>query len=441
MLTQKNQDKSYTSEAVGNRVAQKKSKNAIHQLMDNRKEAVIQQQLIDKPIQKKPNNTGLPDTLKSGIENLSGYAMDDVKVHYNSNKPAQLNAHAYAQGTDIHVASGQEKHVPHEAWHVVQQKQGRVQPTTSVNGAQVNDNVGLETEADVMGAKAAQLQIKSQSLNKKEDNNDTKQLKIISNLKQSRSTIHQLKYEWSDIGEDGVLMGADEKHVIKLGGYDSLAVPLDKLGAQFGFTIANAEIVTNKDPKWELVTKAVKEVGGWNKEGSDTPKTEALVMDKLEGKPLHKTINSITTVNPDNPTKSELEKIKKMCFDLGKMLVMDLLTRNNDRFNLVNFDDELLATDEEKVVTDNWRRWEANEGNMLVNEETGNVNPIDSQFTPATDESQYADNVAELLTEKIDELVASGIIILEGHNWGKKGYAKTAFKEGIEQGIKYLMTM
>jgi hypothetical protein len=35
--------------------------------------------------------------------------MDDVKVHYNSAKPAQLNAHAYAQGTDIHIASGQEK--------------------------------------------------------------------------------------------------------------------------------------------------------------------------------------------------------------------------------------------------------------------------------------------------------------------------------------------
>ncbi len=51
-----------------------------------------------------PNNTGLPDNLKSGIESLSGYSMDNVKVHYNSDKPAQLNAHAYAQGTDIHVA-------------------------------------------------------------------------------------------------------------------------------------------------------------------------------------------------------------------------------------------------------------------------------------------------------------------------------------------------
>jgi hypothetical protein len=107
------------------------------------------------PIQKVENNTGLPDNLKSGIENLSGYSMDDVKVNYNSDKPAQLNAHAYAQGTDIHLASGQEKHLPHEAWHVVQQKQGRVKPTMQMKGkVKVNDDVGLEKEADVMGAKA-----------------------------------------------------------------------------------------------------------------------------------------------------------------------------------------------------------------------------------------------------------------------------------------------
>lgn len=80
-------------------------------------------------LQKKENNTGLPGTLKSGIENLSGISMDDVKVHRNSDKPAQLNAHTYAQGTDIHLGAGQEKHLPHEAWHVVQQKQGRVLPT------------------------------------------------------------------------------------------------------------------------------------------------------------------------------------------------------------------------------------------------------------------------------------------------------------------------
>jgi hypothetical protein len=103
-----------------------------------------------------PNNTGLPDHLKNGIESLSGISMERVKVHYNSARPAQLNALAYAQGTDIHLAPGQEKHLPHEAWHVVQQAQGRVQPTMQMkDGAPVNDDAGLEHEADVMGARAS----------------------------------------------------------------------------------------------------------------------------------------------------------------------------------------------------------------------------------------------------------------------------------------------
>lgn len=101
------------------------------------------------------NKTGMPQQLKSGIEQLSGFAMDDVKVHYNSDKPAQLQAHAYAQGTEIHLATGQEKHLAHEAWHVVQQKQGRVKPTMQLKGkVNINDDAGLEKEADVMGERA-----------------------------------------------------------------------------------------------------------------------------------------------------------------------------------------------------------------------------------------------------------------------------------------------
>jgi GNAT superfamily N-acetyltransferase len=98
---------------------------------------------------------GLPGQLKSGIESLSGLSMGHVKVHYNSDKPAQLHAHAYAQGDEIHVGPGQEHHLPHEAWHVVQQAQGRVKPTLQMkDGLPVNDDVGLEAEADLMGTEA-----------------------------------------------------------------------------------------------------------------------------------------------------------------------------------------------------------------------------------------------------------------------------------------------
>jgi len=100
--------------------------------------------------------SGLPDPLRAGIESLSGVSMEGVAVHYNSPRPAQLHAAAYAQGRDIHLAPGQDHHLPHEAWHVVQQAQGRVKATAQLkNGVPLNDDGALEREADAMGARAA----------------------------------------------------------------------------------------------------------------------------------------------------------------------------------------------------------------------------------------------------------------------------------------------
>jgi hypothetical protein len=126
-------------------------------------EAAQREELLEntdeEPLQmKEENKTGIPDQLKAEVESLSGIDMSDVRVHYNSDKPAGLGALAYTRGTDIHVAPGQEQHLPHEAWHVVQQAQGCVQPTMRMNGGvPVNDNPGLEHEADVMGERAVQM--------------------------------------------------------------------------------------------------------------------------------------------------------------------------------------------------------------------------------------------------------------------------------------------
>ncbi len=163
----------YRPETVAQRKLQEMAKNspqamqlrAFQEIANNCpdvKEAAQLQAIVNdhsarqqQPIQKKENNTGLPDNLKAGMENLSGMSLDDVKVHYNSAKPVQLQAHAYAQGMDIHLGPGQEQHLPHEAWHVAQQKQGRLQPTTQLKGdVFVNNDRGLEREADVMGVKA-----------------------------------------------------------------------------------------------------------------------------------------------------------------------------------------------------------------------------------------------------------------------------------------------
>lgn len=146
----------------------------------------------------KPNNTGLPDNLKIGIENLSGYNMDDVQVHYNSVKPSQLQALAYAQGTDIHIAPGQEQHLPHEAWHVVQQKQGRVQPTIQIQGVNINDNEGLEKEADEM---RDSIYFQKEAVYNKDEkikisDNHSKTIQAVLNIsKSTKSPFYKLNYK------------------------------------------------------------------------------------------------------------------------------------------------------------------------------------------------------------------------------------------------------
>lgn len=40
--------------------------------------------------EKKENRTGIPTQLKERFEEKTGFTMDDVKVHYHSDKPAQL---------------------------------------------------------------------------------------------------------------------------------------------------------------------------------------------------------------------------------------------------------------------------------------------------------------------------------------------------------------
>ncbi|HWQ47987.1 MAG TPA: DUF4157 domain-containing protein [Methanosarcina sp.] len=142
-------------------VVQKQEKPEEEEPLQGKMIGTIQRQETpeeEEPLQtKRENNTGIPDKLKAGVENLSGMDMSDVRVHYNSSKPAEVGALAYTQGTNIHVAPGQERHLPHEAWHVVQQKQGRVEPTMQAKGVSINNDSALEREADVMGAKALQI--------------------------------------------------------------------------------------------------------------------------------------------------------------------------------------------------------------------------------------------------------------------------------------------
>lgn len=59
-------------------------------------------------------------------------SLDDVKVHYNADKPAQLEAPKYIQEADRKIVPGQGKHLPHDVRHGVQQCPGRAMPQTEI---------------------------------------------------------------------------------------------------------------------------------------------------------------------------------------------------------------------------------------------------------------------------------------------------------------------
>lgn len=97
-----------------------------------------------------PDRTGIPSDIKEKYEAISGLSFDDVRVHYNSAAPAQMQAFAYTRGNDVYIAPGQERRLEHELGHVVQQKRGLVRPDSYLQGIPVNTDQRLETEASQM---------------------------------------------------------------------------------------------------------------------------------------------------------------------------------------------------------------------------------------------------------------------------------------------------
>ena len=108
------------------------------------------------------NKTGMPDAVKQRMEESFETDFSSVRIHPDSSKAPEVGALAYTQGSDIHFAPGQFKPdtsagqqlLGHELTHVIQQSEGRVQPTTEIGGMPVNDNENLEHEADVLGSRA-----------------------------------------------------------------------------------------------------------------------------------------------------------------------------------------------------------------------------------------------------------------------------------------------
>ncbi|MCC5946735.1 MAG: DUF4157 domain-containing protein [Bernardetiaceae bacterium] len=117
---------------------------------------------VNVPLQRKAE-TGLPEQVQTKMESAFNTSFSDVKIHTNSSKASDIGAQAFTQGNNVHFAqakfnpssqSGQQL-IGHELSHVVQQREGRVKPTTQMKGVAINNDSSLEREADVQGAKAA----------------------------------------------------------------------------------------------------------------------------------------------------------------------------------------------------------------------------------------------------------------------------------------------
>ncbi len=106
----------------------------------------------------------MPARVQAKMEHAFGTDFSGVEIHKNDNSATQMNAQAYTQGNSMHFAPGQyspetshgQELLGHELTHVVQQNSGRVAPTTQGKGMLVNDSPALESEADIMGKRAAE---------------------------------------------------------------------------------------------------------------------------------------------------------------------------------------------------------------------------------------------------------------------------------------------
>lgn len=64
---------------------------------------------------RRENHTEIPTQLKERMEQRFGVSFDNVRLHYNSDLSARMDALAYTKGNRMKIAPGQERHLHHEA--------------------------------------------------------------------------------------------------------------------------------------------------------------------------------------------------------------------------------------------------------------------------------------------------------------------------------------
>jgi len=135
--------------------------------VDKKENSPIQQKTAEDNISNENyGNTNQQENFMIQMQKSFQTDFSDVNIHKNSKTAKNLGALAFTQGNNVHFAPGQFKPdtkqgkelIGHEFAHVVQQRQGKVQPNKQIGKFKINDNSALEKQADEMGKKVANNQ-------------------------------------------------------------------------------------------------------------------------------------------------------------------------------------------------------------------------------------------------------------------------------------------
>ncbi len=148
------------------------------------------------PVQMK-RNEDLPEDFQTKMESSFGEDFSNVKINKDSKDANELDALAFTQGNNIHFKNGEfdssskngQELIAHELSHVVQQRHRDIGTTHKENNYDVNDNEGLEKEADINAKKAVNGEMISNPFSTNQNTNSSPN----TNVSQKKNLPIQLK--------------------------------------------------------------------------------------------------------------------------------------------------------------------------------------------------------------------------------------------------------
>lgn len=208
-----------------------------------------------------------------------------------------IPAPGYTQGNSIHVDTGQKRQVPHEAWHVIQQKKTQVTPSNVIQRLSMEDRNWNELTSVRNLSKGAYLATSP-----------------------SGSLVIKIHGD-ANIKPD---LGSAESPLA-----ESLGAKLGEI-ASFGIKTAGTVLIETAGVEGKQIILKLKSLGGKAAElAAILENGEAfLVMEHVQGEPFSK----FKDIRP----KLDRNQLAKTYREIGRLWTFDVVINNTDRFAPIN---------------------------------------------------------------------------------------------------------